>query len=379
MVQGGGGTAGAEPERVPLRWQEADPPPGRESPFSAHRWAPLEAPCVSGLAPGGAPARVHFRVHALTLRPEVLAQVAEAMGSDGWDRPEGFDVAPPPDQATDPSPGAADLPGPALALLGRNGAQESSAPCGRPDTLRARAAADAAALGLPDGFAPVFGCGPDAQRRRGTFPRARSSMSLGLYGETDEAAAWDPWRGPEDTNSGGGGVRGSLLRVSRAAVQAAEDTERRAHGRAPGVWSRFAEPPEGWMGCYQPGGGAGDTEMADGEQGPGGGEDAGEARATALRPHAHARATWHGTLDLLPADAWVLLAPGARPPPLTPDQVDRCFLEPAQVGPAPPASFAAVRARPGEVLLFPGWVPQCASRPLGGRMRAAAAFNYYLE
>ena len=119
--------------------------------------------------------------------------------------------------------------------------------------------------------------------------------------------------------------------------------------------------------------------MADGEQGPGGGEDAGEARATALRPHAHARATWHGTLDLLPADAWVLLAPGARPPPLTPDQVDRCFLEPAQAGPAPPASFAAVRARPGEVLLFPGWVPQCASRPLGGRMRAAAAFNYYLE
>ena len=204
-------------------------------------------------------------------------------------------------------------------------------------------------------------------------------MSLGLYGETDEAAAWDPWRGPEDTDSGGGGVRGSLLRVSRAAVQAAEDAERRARGRAPGAWARFAEPPEGWMGCYQPGGGAGDTEMADGEEGPGGGEDAGEARATALRPHAHARATWHGTLDLLPADAWVLLAPGARPPPLTPDQVDRCFLEPAQAGPAPPASFAAVRARPGEVLLFPGWVPQCASRPLGGRMRAAAAFNYYLE
>ena len=47
--------------------------------------------------------------------------------------------------------------------------------------------------------------------------------------------------------------------------------------------------------------------------------------------------------------------------------------------PVPPVSFAAVRARPGEVLLFPGWVPQCASRPLGGRLRAAAAFNYYLE
>ena len=54
-------------------------------------------------------------------------------------------------------------------------------------------------------------------------------------------------------------------------------------------------------------------------------------------------------------------------------------LAPPGPPPEPPVSFAAVRARPGEVLLFPGWVPQCASRPLGGRLRAAAAFNYYLE
>lgn len=134
----------------------------------------------------------------------------------------------------------------------------------------------------------------------------------------------------------------------------------------------------GWV-ATSPGGGAVDTEMTEVDAGQGGGEEAGERGATTLRPHAHARATWHGTLDLLPAEAWVLLAPGACPPPLTPDQVDRCFLEPAQAPPVPPVSFAAVRARPGEVLLFPGWVPQCASRPLGGRLRAAAAFNYYLE
>ena len=372
------------PPQAPLLWRVADIEPERGSPFASHRWAPFEAR-LPGLGPGATSVRAHFRVHALTLRPEVLAELSGVADSGEWDRPEGFDVKPPPSQAVDPSPGRADLPQPlTLGRGGGGGAEfESAAPCGRPDTLRAREGdAGASALRLPERFAPVFGCGPDAQRNRGVLARGRNSHSLGLYGGVDETAEWDPWgeAGADDVEGATSEerVRGTMLRISRAAVQSAEDEERRAKGRAAGAWPRFAEPPEGWVSCFR---GEADIEM-DSDRGAADGVESG---ASPLRPHAHARATWHGTVDLLPSGAWVLLAPGAGPPPLGPDQVDRCFLEPVspEGGGEQPGggAFAAVRARPGEVILFPGWVPQCSPRPSGGEgaLRVAAAFNYYLE
>ena len=360
----GRGPGGAGPQQRPLQWRACEVPAWGRQHVRSHRWAPLSCRAVD--RGSGRAFRVHFRVHALGLQPETLQHLLGRLRAQvqGEDLARHTVAARGPRAAVDPDP----------LFEGRDlfmGLRLPHVPSGKPFELDP-------GLAAPTGCLPVFGCDPGSAAKRGYLNQGPHVRGPGVTG-VHAAAAYDPWlaedadyppRPPRDA------FGEALDAATRTALQLVEDEESAAHGVLPGKWPTFHEPTEAWLNCYL----SGDWHHL----------------------HHHARATWtgvhcldHGMPDRPdPAEGALVLRVDDPEDPLplefAADQLDRMFVEEEE---APPAAgeeapggvqFAAIAARPGTVVLFPGWVPQCslpfdADGRRGEEMHIAAALNLYLE